>query len=129
MSSGSFVLPWNSPVTASISGLHCLSWRISLHPWSGKACGLPVFAALAVVIAEFGDLRQKLKLADRVKLAHAVKQTVVSITIGMREAKTGQIKHIEYFGELRLHDALRTKPIPFPTTSSDAARSGVKSAS
>ncbi len=66
------------------------------------------------VIAEFGDLRQKLKQADRVKLAHAVKQTVASITIGMRKAKTGQIEHIEYFGELRLHEALRTKPIPLP---------------
>jgi hypothetical protein len=68
------------------------------------------------VIAEFGDLRQKLKLADRVKLAHAVKQTVVSITIGIRQAKTGKLSHPEHFGELRLHAALRTKPIPIPDT-------------
>ena len=46
------------------------------------------------------------------KLAHLVKQTVVSITIGTRAAMTGQIEHVEYFGELRLHEALRTKPIP-----------------
>ena len=31
------------------------------------------------VIAQFGDLRKRLKHADRVKLAHAVKQTVLSI--------------------------------------------------
>jgi len=68
------------------------------------------------VIAEFGDLRQKLKLADRVKLAHAVKQTVVSITIGIRQTTTGNLSHPEHFGELQLHAALRTKPIPIPDT-------------
>jgi hypothetical protein len=66
------------------------------------------------VIAKRGAHGKKLQQADHVKLAHAVKQTVASITIGMRVAKTRQIEHIEYFGELRLHEALRTKPILLP---------------
>jgi BMFP domain-containing protein YqiC len=66
------------------------------------------------VIAEFADLGKKLKVADRVKLAHAVKQTVVSVTIGTRMATTGEIKHREHFGELRLHEALHKKPIAIP---------------
>jgi hypothetical protein len=68
------------------------------------------------VIAQFGDLRKRLKHADRVKLAHAIRQTVVSVTIGTRTAKTGEITHPEHFGELRLHEALCTKPISIPDT-------------
>lgn len=66
------------------------------------------------VIAHFADLGKKLKQADRVKLAHAVKQTVVSIAIGTRLATTGEIQHREHFGELRLHEALHKKPIAIP---------------
>ena len=81
------------------------------------------------VIAEFGDLRQKLKLADRVKLAHAVKQTVASITIGIRQAKTGQISRTPSTSA----SCGCTKPCApsrsrFPTRPSAAARSGVRSA-
>jgi hypothetical protein len=36
---------------------------------------------------------------------------VASITIGIRIAKTGKVTHPEQFGELRLHAALRKKPI------------------
>jgi BMFP domain-containing protein YqiC len=66
------------------------------------------------VIAQFADLGMKLGLADRVKLAHAVKQTVASITIGTRMATTGEIEHRENYGELRLHEMLLKKPITIP---------------
>jgi BMFP domain-containing protein YqiC len=68
------------------------------------------------VIAAYGDLSTRLKQADRVKLAHAMKQTVVSITIGTRTATTGKLTHPELFGELRLHEALHVKPIAIPDT-------------
>ena len=66
------------------------------------------------IIAKFGDLRDDLAMADRVKLAHAVKRTVTSVVIGTRMAKTGDIEHREHFGELRLHEAISAKAIPIP---------------
>jgi hypothetical protein len=65
-------------------------------------------------IAPFADFGKKLKVADRVKLAHAAKHTAVSIIIGTRMATNGGIEHREQFGELRLHEALHKKRIPIP---------------
>jgi len=47
------------------------------------------------LFAQFGDVRKRLKHADRVKLAHAVEQIVLSLTIGTRMAETGKIEHRE----------------------------------
>ena len=66
------------------------------------------------IIARFGDLRDDLAMADRVKLAHAVKRTVASVVIGTHMTKTGEIEYREHFGELRLHEAICTKAIPIP---------------
>jgi hypothetical protein len=66
------------------------------------------------VIQRYGQLVDQLHDADRVKLAHAISMTVSSITIQTRMAKTGQIEHREYFGEMRLHESLSTKLIAIP---------------
>ena len=66
------------------------------------------------VIERLGELFSKLKKADRLKLADAVRRTVVSISIGTRTAKTGEIEHPELFGELSIHESLAKKPMPIP---------------
>ncbi len=63
------------------------------------------------VISRCSEISDQLDLADRVKLAHAVKQTVVSVTIGARQVTTGIIEHREYFGEMLLHETICKKPI------------------
>ncbi|EMI43561.1 hypothetical protein [Rhodopirellula sp. SWK7] len=66
------------------------------------------------VIERLGEAFTKIKSADRVKLAHAIRLTVESITIGTRNAKTGSIKHPEIFGELTMIPTLAKKPMPIP---------------
>jgi hypothetical protein len=67
------------------------------------------------VISRFSEIRQNLAEADRVKLAHAIQLTVASITIQVRETKTGQITYNEFSGELRFREGTGiTKPIPIP---------------
>jgi site-specific DNA recombinase len=66
------------------------------------------------VIQRYGQLVDQLQNADRVKLAHAVSLTVVSITIQTRKARTGEIEHAELLGEMRLHESLSAKPIAIP---------------
>lgn len=69
------------------------------------------------VIARFAEIRDRLEQADRVKLAHAVRLTVASITIGTREAVTGKLTHRELVGELRFHEALTDgQPVAIPDT-------------
>ncbi|MFG0290644.1 MAG: hypothetical protein ACF8CQ_20890 [Rhodopirellula sp. JB044] len=66
------------------------------------------------VIERMGENFANLKSAGRVQLAHAIRLTVASITIGTRNATTGGIKHPELFGELTAHPSLAKKPMPIP---------------
>ncbi|WP_315854358.1 recombinase family protein [Rubripirellula lacrimiformis] len=66
------------------------------------------------VIERLGEAFTKIKSADRVKLAHAIRLTVESITIGTRNAKTGGIKYPEIFGELTVIPTLAKRPMPIP---------------
>lgn len=66
-------------------------------------------------MAKFDKIRERIGQADRVKLAHAIRQTVASITIGMRKAKAGTIDYDEHYGELRFNENLGiSKPILIP---------------
>ena len=66
------------------------------------------------VIARLAEVPVNLAKADRAKLAHAIRQTVASITIGIREAKSGDICYREIHGELRFHEAFGQRPIAIP---------------
>ncbi|XZE56097.1 recombinase family protein [Planctomycetaceae bacterium SH139] len=66
------------------------------------------------VIERMGENFANLKSAGRVQLAHAIRLTVDSLTIGTRNATTGGIKHPELFGELTVHSSLAKKPIRIP---------------
>ena len=55
-----------------------------------------------------------LEKADREKLAHAIRQTVQSITIGTDPPQTGKISYKALFGELTLRPAFGIAPIPIP---------------
>jgi hypothetical protein len=66
------------------------------------------------VLARISDVPGNLVKADKAKLAHAIRQTVVSITIGTGPARTGKIEYKEMFGELLFHPAFGLKPIPIP---------------
>lgn len=73
----------------------------------------PIPEALKL-IGRLARIRSRLDLADRKKLAYAIGQTVESLTICLRKTKTGQVEHVEAFGELRFHEALGCEPIPIP---------------
>jgi hypothetical protein len=77
------------------------------------------------VIHKYVALVERLQIADRVKLAHAISLTVASITIESRTATTGDIEHPELVGTLQLHKSLATTPIIIrhcPRTPQDQAR-------
>jgi len=73
----------------------------------------PLPEALSV-LARFADVPQNLDKADRAKLAHAIRQTVDSVTIGIRNAACGEIEYRELTGELRFHEAFAISPIEIP---------------
>jgi site-specific DNA recombinase len=73
----------------------------------------PLPEALSV-LARIGDIPGNLNKADRAKLAHAIRQTVASITIGTGPARMGGIAYKEMYGELHFHEAFGIKPIPIP---------------
>lgn len=74
----------------------------------------PLPEALSV-LAKFDKIRERIGQADRAKLAHAIRQTVASITIGTRKAKAGTIDYNEHYGELRFNQNLGIdKAIPIP---------------
>ena len=73
----------------------------------------PLPEALAV-LARFADIPQNLDKADRAKLAHAIRQTVDSVTVGIRNASCGEIEYRELTGELRFHEAFGIAPIVIP---------------
>lgn len=66
------------------------------------------------VLARFADVPRNLAKADRAKLAHALRQTVSAITIGVRDAKCGEITYRELHGELAFHEAFGLKPVAIP---------------
>jgi|GEM_PF-2648732 len=66
------------------------------------------------VLARFAEVPRNLARADRAKLAHAIRQTVSSITIGVRDAKSGDIVYRELYGELMFHEAFGQRPITIP---------------
>lgn len=66
------------------------------------------------VLARFVEVSKNLVKADRAKLAHAIRQTVSSITIGIRNAKSGEIKYRELHGELQFHEAFGLRAITIP---------------
>ncbi|MCX7428622.1 MAG: hypothetical protein NTW96_23730 [Planctomycetia bacterium] len=57
-------------------------------------------------IRQVGSVKRRLQEADHVKLQYAFRQTVASIRIGTRMAKTGHLTCREHFGELRFHETL-----------------------
>lgn len=73
----------------------------------------PLPEALSV-IARINDIPSKLTKADKAKLAHAIRQTVASITIGTGPARTGKVEYKEMFGELQFHPAFGIDPIRIP---------------
>lgn len=73
----------------------------------------PLPEALSV-LARISDVPGNLDKADKAKLAHAIRQTVASITIGTGPAQTGEIKYKEMFGELQFHPAFGIDPIRIP---------------
>lgn len=66
------------------------------------------------VLARFAEVPQNLARADRAKLAHAIRQTVSSISIGVRKTQVGEIEFRELHGELVFHEAFGQKPIVIP---------------
>jgi site-specific DNA recombinase len=73
----------------------------------------PLPEALSI-LARLGEVPGNLAKADKAKLAHAIRHTVATITIGTRPARTGGIVYRELYGELRFHEAFGIKPIPIP---------------
>jgi len=73
----------------------------------------PLPEALSV-IARINDIPSNLTKADKAKLAHAIRQTVASITIGTGPARTGKVEYKEMFGELQFHSAFGIDPIRIP---------------
>ena len=66
------------------------------------------------VLARFAEVPGNLAKADRTKLAHAIRTTVASVTIGVRDAKVGEIAFREFLGELRFHEGFGIRPITIP---------------
>ena len=66
------------------------------------------------VLARFADVPGNLAKADRAKLTHALRQTVSAITIGVRDAKCGELAYRELYGELAFHGAFGLKPVAIP---------------
>ena len=66
------------------------------------------------VLARFTEVPGNLAKADRAKLANAIRHTVASITIGVRDAQSGDIAYRELHGELQFHEAFRLRPIVIP---------------
>ena len=66
------------------------------------------------VLARFAEVPSNLAKADRAKLAHAIRQTVSSITIGVRDARVGDVEFRELHGELVFHEAFGSKPVAIP---------------
>jgi len=73
----------------------------------------PLPEALSV-LARISDVPGNLDKADKAKLAHAIQQTVASITIGTGPAQTGEIQYKEMFGELQFHPAFGIDPVRIP---------------
>ena len=73
----------------------------------------PLPEALSIP-ARLAEVPGNLAKADKAKLAHAIRQTVASITIGTRPARTGKIEYKELFGELLFHPAFGINPIQIP---------------
>lgn len=61
------------------------------------------------VLARISQVAGNLARADKTKLAHAIRQTVASITIGTGPARTGKIEYKEMCGELQFHAAFEVK--------------------
>jgi site-specific DNA recombinase len=66
------------------------------------------------VLARLSEVPGNLAKADRAKLAHAIRQTVASISIGVRDATSGEIAYRELHGELQFHEAFGLRPIAIP---------------
>lgn len=66
------------------------------------------------VLARYAEIPGNLAKAGRGKLAHAIRMTVASITIGVRDAKSSAITYRELHGELKFHEAFGQRPIAIP---------------
>jgi DNA invertase Pin-like site-specific DNA recombinase len=66
------------------------------------------------VLARLSEIPGNLAKADRAKLAHALRQTVSSVTVGVRDARSYQITYRELRGELSFHEAFGLRPIAIP---------------
>lgn len=73
----------------------------------------PLPEALSV-LARISEIPGNLAKADRSKLAHDIRQTVASITIGTGPALAGKVKYKKLSGELQFHEAFGVEPIPIP---------------
>ena len=73
----------------------------------------PIPEALSI-LSRYSEITENLAKADQAKLAVAIRQTIVSITIGIHDAKRGKISYREIIGTLEFHPAFGIDPIEIP---------------